>query len=94
MEYTIKNENGHIKIMVGSFVLCSICYSMDRTKSPISEEKAEEWINIIKCMIESEYPASELDEDDYESTLSKLLKDGDMDKDDLFGLMMMKALMG
>lgn len=94
LEYSIieDKDGGSYLLQVNSYTLVKIFFKTDRVASPITKEKAEELINTIKCMVESEYPASELIEEDYEpSGLSKMLEE--MDEEDVFKMMMMGALL-
>lgn len=93
LEYSVeKGDDGSFNLRVNSYTLVKIFFKSDRVASPITKEKAEEFINTIRCMVESEYPASELIEEDYEpSGLSKMLEE--MDEEDVFRMMMMGALL-
>lgn len=92
MEYSIKEGDGCYLLQVNSYTLVKVWFDSDKVKSPITKEKAEELINLLKCMVESEYPISELDEEDYEpSEFSKILEE--MDEDELFKMMMMGAML-
>jgi len=86
LEYTIEHdENGRYGVCLNNYEIMSVYYSTDKCQSPISKEKAEELANTFKCMIESEYPSSELDEEDYEKSSSSM--------EDLFKLMLLKSMM-
>ena len=93
MEYSIKEDEGSYVLNVNSYTLARIYFKSDRVVSPITKEKAEEMINLLKCMVESEYPISELNEKDYEpSEFNKMLEE--MDEEDVFKMMLMGALLG
>lgn len=93
LEYSVKvDDDGSVLLQLNSYTLVKIYFDSERVVSPISKEKAEELINTVKCMVESEYPASGLIEEDYEPTgLSKMLEE--MDEEDIFKMMMMGALL-
>ena len=94
LEYSVKwDDDGSVLLQLNSYTLVKIYFKSDRVASPITKEKAEEFINTIKCMVESEYPVSELNGEDYEpSAFHKMLED--MDEEDLLKMMMMGALLG
>ena len=95
LEYSIieDKDGGSYLLQVNSYTLVKIFFKTDRVASPITKEKAEELINTIKCMVESEYPVSELNGEDYEpSDFHKMLEK--MDEEDVFKMMMMGALLG
>jgi hypothetical protein len=86
LEYTIEHdENGKYGVCLNNYAIMDVYYSTDRCQSPISKEKAEEWANTFKCMIESEYPSSEIDEEKYENSSSSM--------EDLLKLMLLKRMM-
>ena len=96
LEYTVEhNENGKFGVCVNNYSIFEVYYSTDNCSSPISKEKAEEWANTFKCMVETEYPASELNEEDYESSISKMMKSlgDDEESSGLLKLMLLKSLM-
>lgn len=76
MEYEVKdNDNGSFHVLLNNFTLVKVYYKSDKVATPLSRGKAEELANTIKCIVESEYPISELNEEDYQpSGFAKLLE--------------------
>lgn len=87
----VHDEDGFFNLMVGHYTIVKIFYKSDRVASPISKEKAEEFINTFKCMVESEYPSDSLNEDDYKPSLfDKFLES--LDEEEMESLAKIMAL--
>ena len=94
MEYTIKeSDDGSFNLLVNNYTLVKLFYKGERVRSPITRERAEELINTIKCMVETEYPIDTLDEEDYQpSEFHKMLDELVEDKDGAESLMKLMLL--
>lgn len=65
-EYEVKDMGGNICLQFRHYTVAQVYYEADRVKCPLSEEEANELMDIIKCWVETKHPASELNEEDYE----------------------------
>lgn len=85
-EYIIKDTGHSFRVSIGSYGLMEIFYKHERVQTPVSKDKAEEWANHFKTLVSAEYPFSELDMEDYESTefgklMEMMLADDECDSD-------------
>lgn len=98
MEYIVK-ETGHdsFAIVLNGFILADIYFKSENASTPVTKEVAENWANLLKITMESHYPVSELDEDDFQpSEFEEVIEsmiDGGADKEDVFKMMMLGALL-
>lgn len=83
MEYKVEDTEHSFRVSLGSFTICEIYYGTPRVNSPVSSEKAEEWATMMMNLIESEFPSSDVDEEEYKGS----------GMGDLMKLLMMKAML-
>lgn len=95
VEYRVRdNDDGAIHVLLNNFTLVKVYYESERVRTPVSREKAYELANTIKCMVKSEYPTSEIDEDDYQpSGFSKFLESIGEDGRDALAELFAEAIM-
>lgn len=73
LEYEIKDRDGQLCIVLDAHLIFGVYYQSERVASPISKEDAEKLVNELKCRFETEYPTSELDEEEYKSHTDELI---------------------
>lgn len=74
VEYRIVDtEDGEMVLLLGAFTIFKVYYTYDKCRSPVTREKADELLTMLKCILESEYPIESLDSEKYESQLDKFI---------------------
>jgi len=104
--YEIADSGHSFRLHINDYGIAEIYYEHERVNTPVTKEKAEELINMLKCLVETEYPIDSIDLSDYDQGLLGKLIDSlkeDDDEDDEDGsstsfeqfmkLMMLKSMM-
>lgn len=99
LDYEIKDTGHSMRVTVNGYDIAEIYYQHERCVTPLTQEFAESVAKTVRSLVETEYPSSELNEEDYPNDslfdlLSKGCEDDSCDGGtDFLKLMLLSKLM-
>lgn len=93
MEYEIVERDSEIVLSLNGFGIAKVYCRTQNCLTPLTKDDAREVVKMIKKMLEETYPASDIDESEYNESREFMDELTDSMSSDLMKMMLLKKLM-